>query len=372
MADNDQSIYTLRYNQLANELEGFGGGSPAWSPLIMANAGGITQLTGDVTAGPGSGSKVATLATVNASVGSFTYTNITVNAKGLITAASSGTAPVTSVSGTASDISSTGGITPVLDLVNTAVTPGAYTSANITIDAKGRITTAANGPSVSAVGPEGAVQFNTGGAFDGSANLLFAATPITRLDITGTGASEVVVTLNHDNQKNIYFNSEDQSTNNGKIGHSGTVMTILSNTGDLNIESTGGTVAVTPSLNVIGPAAFLRSTVVRETSGAGNNAEVRLEANAPDNMILNFANLGNSSQYAYLSVIPSSSDMNLVVFGVINLFAGNVSAMQLDNSGTATETRMLVWDVDSGALQRVTVGAADSGGVGFKVLRIPN
>jgi hypothetical protein len=53
---------------------------------------GITQLTGDVTAGPGSGSEAATLATVNTNVGSFTLANVTVNAKGLVTAASSGSA----------------------------------------------------------------------------------------------------------------------------------------------------------------------------------------------------------------------------------------------------------------------------------------
>lgn len=54
----------------------------------------ITALTGDITAS-GPGSVAATLATVNGSPGSFTYASITVNAKGLVTAASSGTAPTT-------------------------------------------------------------------------------------------------------------------------------------------------------------------------------------------------------------------------------------------------------------------------------------
>lgn len=56
---------------------------------------GITQLTGDVTAGPGTGSQAATLATVNANVGSFgsatSCVAFTTNAKGLITAASATT-----------------------------------------------------------------------------------------------------------------------------------------------------------------------------------------------------------------------------------------------------------------------------------------
>lgn len=56
-----------------------------------------------------------TLATVNANVGAFTNASLTVNAKGLITAASSGTAPVTSVTGTAPIVSS-GGATPAISL----------------------------------------------------------------------------------------------------------------------------------------------------------------------------------------------------------------------------------------------------------------
>lgn len=65
--------------------------STDWSTFNNKQAAGnyITALTGDVTAS-GPGSAGATLATVNSNVGSFTNANVTVNAKGLVTAVSSG------------------------------------------------------------------------------------------------------------------------------------------------------------------------------------------------------------------------------------------------------------------------------------------
>lgn len=65
--------------------------------------------------GSGNITAAGTLATVNSNVGSFTNASVTVNAKGLVTAASSGTAPVTSVTGTAPVVSS-GGATPAISL----------------------------------------------------------------------------------------------------------------------------------------------------------------------------------------------------------------------------------------------------------------
>lgn len=56
----------------------------------------LTALTGDATAS-GPGSAAVTLATVNSSPGTYSYASITVNGKGLVTATSSGAAPVTTL-----------------------------------------------------------------------------------------------------------------------------------------------------------------------------------------------------------------------------------------------------------------------------------
>ena len=58
--------------------------------------------------------------------------------------------------------------------------------------------------------------------------------------------------------------------------------------------------------------------------------------------------------------------------GNINFDISGANAVRFDNDSTSGNTRFLVYDVDNGTLERVTVGATDSGGSGFKVLRIPN
>ncbi len=58
---------------------------------------------------------------------------------------------------------------------------------------------------------------------------------------------------------------------------------------------------------------------------------------------------------------------------LVSIEVGSSADMgRFDLNATATNTRMLVYDVDNASLDRVSVGAANSGGTNFKLLRIPN
>jgi len=152
MANNDTSSYILRWNEILGDLE-YSAGLNWISTGVMAG-GGITQLTGDVTAGPGSGSQASTLATVNPDVGSFTNANITVNAKGLITAATNGSGGGVSSFAKSGDTPITGDVT---------ISEGA----NVTLTEVGQDVQIA----VPAAGSSGQIQYNSSNAFAASAAL---------------------------------------------------------------------------------------------------------------------------------------------------------------------------------------------------------
>jgi hypothetical protein len=171
-----------------------------------------------------------TLATVNTNVGSFTNATLTVNGKGLITAASSGTAPVTSVTAT-TPIASTGGTTPVISMPAATTSVSGYLTSTdwTTFNSKGSGT----------VTSVAALTLGTTGTDLSSSVATGTTTPVITLNVPTASATNRGV-----------LSSADWTTFNGK--GSGTVTSVaatvpafLSVTG--SPITTSGTLAITLS-----------------------------------------------------------------------------------------------------------------------------
>jgi hypothetical protein len=156
------------------------------------------------------------------------------------------------------------------------------------------------------------------------------------------------------------------------------------------ISVNGGTTATFGydwELSINGNADSNYSGIVHNASGDKTTAQNTIEIYQGGYDIGNSTVLGlSASNYGYCDInaygIPDSDAPGDTQYLTINSDFGSGSkirlniqgsqAMELDRSTITGDTRLMLWDVSAGTMVRVTRGAADSGGTGYRVLRIPN
>lgn len=99
-----------------------------------------------------------------------------------------------------------------------------------------------------------------------------------------------------------------------------------------------------------------RALRLRGTSGSDGQVSVT----AANNLAVTNNNSAASTQIAQVGN------------GSIQMFVNGQEVTRLDGTVGVGSTRLMIYDVDNATLERVSVGTADSGGTGYKVLRIPN
>lgn len=135
---------------------------------------------------------------------------------------------------------------------------------------------------------------------------------------------------------------------------------------DPNIFTAAQVIRLEDATNSAVTTAF---TVSHETTGSPANG-IGVGLNFEVETTANNLEVGATIQAIVTDVTAASEDFDLVFQTMV---AGSLATIaKFSRTATATHTGLMLYDVDNNTVERVTVGGADSGGVGFKVLRIPN
>jgi hypothetical protein len=136
-----------------------------------------------------------------------------------------------------------------------------------------------------------------------------------------------------------------------RLYHDGTNSIVRTDVGELRLQ-----LGTQVKQRMTAGGLFVNSTTAR---GSGNN-------------FLDFTDPTGGKGYLGYAGANDDFYVHNRLDGPIHFGVNDAEVARFDRSTTAGQTRFLIYDVDNATLERVSVGAADSGGAGFKVLRIAN